>query len=67
MIEALQNREIIGAAIDTFDIEPLEGDSPFLKLDNITMTAHIAGSTQDAFRNTPKKLAVRILEHLRYR
>ncbi|MFD2924830.1 2-hydroxyacid dehydrogenase [Halobacillus naozhouensis] len=64
LIEALQNREIIGAAIDTFDHEPLEEDSPFLKLDNITLTAHMAGSTHDSFRNTPNKLAQRILEHL---
>ncbi|GAF19658.1 D-3-phosphoglycerate dehydrogenase [Bacillus sp. JCM 19046] len=62
LIHALQTNEIAGAAIDTFDQEPLEADSPFLKLDNVTVTSHMAGSTSDAFRNTPKKLAIRVLK-----
>ncbi|MGE7601523.1 2-hydroxyacid dehydrogenase [Peribacillus sp. NPDC097675] len=63
LIKALQNKEISGAAIDTFDHEPLGNDSPFLRLDNVTITSHLAGSTNDAFRNTPKKLAERLLEY----
>ncbi|MFJ7746566.1 2-hydroxyacid dehydrogenase [Peribacillus sp. NPDC097295] len=63
LIKALQNKEISGAAIDTFDHEPLGNDSPFLQLDNVTITSHMAGSTSDAFRNTPKKLAERLLEY----
>ncbi len=59
---AMQNKLIAGAAIDTFDHEPLRKDSPFLTLDNVTITAHLAGSTSDAFRNTPKKLAERVLK-----
>lgn len=65
LIRALQHKEIAGAAIDTFDHEPLEADSPFLKLDNVTITSHMAGSTNDAFRNTPKKLAERVLDWLK--
>ncbi|WP_054705209.1 2-hydroxyacid dehydrogenase [Bacillus sp. JCM 19041] len=61
-ILAMQNKLIAGAAIDTFDHEPLGKDSPFLTLDNVTITAHMAGSTTDAFRNTPKKLAERVLK-----
>ncbi|KOO48608.1 2-hydroxyacid dehydrogenase [Priestia koreensis] len=61
LIKALQEGEIAGAAIDTFDHEPLDQSSPFFSLDNVTITSHMAGSTQDAFRNTPKKLAERIL------
>ncbi|MFI8495577.1 NAD(P)-dependent oxidoreductase [Peribacillus butanolivorans] len=62
LIQALLNNEIAGAAIDTFDHEPLGNNSPFLQLDNVTITSHMAGSTNDAFRNTPKKLAERLLE-----
>lgn len=61
LIKALQHNEIAGAAIDTFDHEPLGDSSPFLQLDNVTITAHMAGSTNDAFRNTPKKLAKYLL------
>jgi len=52
LIEALQNRTIGGAALDVFNDEPLSAGSPFLKLENVTMTPHLAGSTEDAFANS---------------
>lgn len=64
LIEALQQQKIMGAAIDTFDHEPLENDSPFYQLDNVTITSHLAGSTIDAFKNTPKLLAKNLLKKL---
>lgn len=59
LVEALQKGKLAGAAIDTFDEEPLPEDSPFLALENVTLTSHLAGSTADAFRNTPKLFAER--------
>jgi D-3-phosphoglycerate dehydrogenase len=47
----------MGAALDVFDTEPLPAGHPFLTLDNVTITPHLAGSTVDAFRNCPKLLA----------
>ncbi|PWF26488.1 oxidoreductase [Ancrocorticia populi] len=61
LIAALQSREIMGAAIDTFDDEPLPENSPWMSLDNATITSHLAGSTQDAFRKTPRLLSDRLL------
>lgn len=52
----------MGAAIDTFDDEPLPLSSPFLQLDNVTVTTHLAGSTNDAFKNTPDLLMTRLLK-----
>ena len=43
----------VGAALDTFDDEPLPDDSAFYTLNNVTITPHIAGSTIDAFSNSP--------------
>lgn len=57
LVEALRARRIMGAALDVFDTEPLPGDSPLVKLDNVTLTPHLAGSTIDAFRNTPRLCA----------
>ena len=64
MLDALEERRIAGAAIDTFDHEPLEEGSRFLTLDNVTITSHLAGSTADAFKNTPKLLSALLLKDL---
>jgi len=61
LIDALRCRQIMGAALDVFDVEPLPADSPLLKLDNVTITPHLAGSTIDSFLNSPRMMA----EHLR--
>ena len=41
----LLNNHLRGAALDTFDIEPLPSNSNLLKLKNITITPHIAGAS----------------------
>ena len=57
LIEALRAEKIMGAAVDVFDEEPLPTDHPFIELDNITITAHLAGSTKDAFKNSVRLMA----------
>lgn len=57
LVRALSERRIMGAALDVFDTEPLPPDHPLVKLDNVTITPHLAGSTVDAFRNSPKLMA----------
>ncbi len=44
LLEALQNKKIGGAALDVFPDEPLPGNSPWRKLDNCTITEHMAGA-----------------------
>lgn len=53
LIDALENKKIGGAAIDVFWVEPPAKDHPFMTLDNVTITPHLAGSTKDAFNRTP--------------
>lgn len=50
LIEALKERKIGGAAIDVFDDEPLPLDHPYLSLDNITLTSHLAGTSADTMK-----------------
>jgi D-3-phosphoglycerate dehydrogenase len=57
LIKALEEKRIAGAALDVFDEEPLPADHPFIRLENATITAHLAGSTIDSFRNSPKLMA----------
>jgi len=51
LTRALQAREIAGAALDVFEKEPLESDSPLLKLDNVILTSHSIGWTEELFRD----------------
>ncbi|MBC8571186.1 2-hydroxyacid dehydrogenase [Zongyangia hominis] len=45
LIAALKDGKIGGAALDVFGTEPLPADSPFLDLDNVVLTPHIAGQS----------------------
>jgi D-3-phosphoglycerate dehydrogenase len=53
LLDALRNKRIAGAGLDVFDNEPLEAGSEFLKLDNVTLTTHIAGTTREALSGSP--------------
>lgn len=53
---ALKNGQIAGAAIDVYDEEPPAIDYPLVTLPNVTLTPHMAGGSNDAFKNTPKRL-----------
>lgn len=54
---ALREGRIAGAALDVFTTEPIDPNSPFLELDNVTLTTHLAGTTSDALSNSPYLLA----------
>jgi D-3-phosphoglycerate dehydrogenase len=43
--DALVNKRIRSAMLETFSIEPVPPDWPLLKLENVTMTPHIAGAS----------------------
>lgn len=53
LAEALKAHKIFGAALDVFDKEPPGADYPLVQCDNVTITPHLAGSTKDAFLNSP--------------
>jgi phosphoglycerate dehydrogenase-like enzyme len=50
LIDVLRRRAIAGAGIDTFDIEPLPPDHPFLKLSNTVLTPHVGYVTEEGYR-----------------
>lgn len=43
LIDALKNRDILGACLDVFESEPLPIDSELRDLDNVILTPHTAG------------------------
>jgi D-3-phosphoglycerate dehydrogenase len=51
LVRALKNRWIRGAALDVFEREPLESDSPLLTFDNVILTSHSIAWTLELFRD----------------
>ena len=45
LIAALQDGEIAGAGLDVFEEEPTYPENPLLKMDNVVVTPHSAGSS----------------------
>ncbi len=64
LVKVLQEKKIAGAFLDVFDHEPPAIDDPLVQLDNVTLTPHMAGGSNDAFTNTPKLLAGALVEHM---
>ena len=49
LLDTLRNHRIAGAALDTYEIEPLPADHPLLGLDNVLLTPHLGFVTKDAY------------------
>ncbi len=58
LIDSLRSKQIAGAALDVFAQEPLPEDHPLWKLDNVTITPHLAG-----FHDEYPQRALPILKH----
>ena len=48
LCEALGAGKIAGAGLDVFDQEPPQADNPLFSLDNVVLTAHLAGPTVES-------------------
>jgi phosphoglycerate dehydrogenase-like enzyme len=51
LIDALQTGRIAGAALDVFEKEPLSPDSPLAMMENVILTSHSIGWTEELFRD----------------
>jgi len=47
LTEALRKRQIAGAALDVFEIEPIDPHDPLLELDNVILLPHSVGATRE--------------------
>src|SRR6202034_4752139 len=64
LVEALRSEQVAGAALDVFSQEPLK-DSPYFGLDNVLLSPHIAGSTDEAQEAIGIQLAEQVRDYLK--
>jgi D-3-phosphoglycerate dehydrogenase / 2-oxoglutarate reductase len=62
LIEALQNKQIAGAALDVFEAEPLALDSPLRTLENVTLTPHTASHSAEAGQDVLRTVIQSVLD-----
>jgi D-3-phosphoglycerate dehydrogenase len=48
LVEVLRERRIAGAAFDVYKTWPVKPDDPILKLDNVILTPHVGGATDES-------------------
>lgn len=65
LIDILQKKAIAGAGLDVFHHEPIPAEHPLVKLDNVSLTSHLAGTTSEALSRSPILLVEDILRYLR--
>ena len=64
---AIRDRHLLGAAIDVFPEEPKSSDdefiSPLREFDNVILTPHVGGSTQEAQENIGAEVAEKLIRY----
>ena len=63
-IEALEKKQIAGAAVDVYWEEPVPANHPLLKMRNVVCTPHMAGLTSDVDHWSGKMMGDEILSYL---
>lgn len=65
LIEALERGRIGGAALDVFSTQPLPLEHPYFRQDNVIVTPHLAGITEESMMRMGKGAAaeaIRVME-----
>jgi D-3-phosphoglycerate dehydrogenase len=64
---ALESGQVGGAAIDVFPVEPKSSketfESPLRRFDNVILTPHIGGATEEAQYNIGREVAAKLLKY----
>ncbi|WP_118988165.1 phosphoglycerate dehydrogenase [Photorhabdus sp. CRCIA-P01] len=67
LCDALESEHLSGAAVDVFPVEPATNNDPFesplRKFDNVLLTPHIGGSTQEAQENIGYEVAGKLAKY----
>ncbi|MGF1693567.1 phosphoglycerate dehydrogenase [Photobacterium kagoshimensis] len=67
LCSALESKHLAGAAVDVFPVEPKTNkdpfESPLMQYDNVLLTPHIGGSTQEAQANIGLEVAGKLAKY----
>jgi len=64
LVEAVQTGKLAGAALDVYEHEPLDADSPLRGCPNIILSPHLGGSTVEAQEKVAEDVALQVLDVL---
>jgi gluconate 2-dehydrogenase len=64
LYHALKSKEILAAAIDVYETEPIQNDHPFLSLSNLITLPHIGAATFENERNMSETAARNLIAGL---
>ncbi|MBW3634196.1 MAG: C-terminal binding protein [Chloroflexi bacterium] len=65
LAQALQEGEIAGAGIDVFEQEPIAADNPLLGMENVVLTPHAGGYSEESIRTVRRHAAEEVARILR--
>lgn len=67
LVDALNSKKLLGAAVDVFPVEPRSNDdefiSPLREFENVILTPHVGGSTQEAQVNIGKEVGEKLVQY----
>ena len=61
LVQALETGQLAGAALDVFEEEPVDGSSPLVALDNVILSPHAIGRTDERFIHGSRAGAAAVL------
>ncbi|UCG89659.1 MAG: dihydrofolate reductase [Candidatus Heimdallarchaeota archaeon] len=64
LYDAIKEKRIAGAGLDSFDDEPVDSENRFLEFDNVTVMPHFGGNTVDVVRHQTNMITQDILNFL---
>lgn len=67
LVRALSEKQIAGAALDVFEVEPLPFDSPLCRMDNVLLAPHNSNSSPTAWERVHQNSINMLVEELNAR
>jgi len=65
LLDALRSGQIAGAGLDVTDDEPIDPNHPFLKMDNVIFSPHVAGVTVETADRRAKVVGENVQRYVR--